>query len=310
VDGRRPEGRRRRSRTELLALAQNAGLNVTTFPQLEKLIKSTGANVDGLAGIVNTTTGNLGSMAAAAQNLGDVMSTQMTSTISSAALKASGYDTAVTNLTNALKNNSANSPAVQKAAQAVTQDWNLAQQMAGKVVSMANAAQKAIDAMHGRTISINVSLAGDGAKYIGYAGTGSSGVYLATTTAGFGGYAGRAAGGFIDGPGTKTSDSVPILASHGEFMMQASAVDHYGRGLMEAMNARHLAAGGPVTVGGSPAPSVLSASGSGGGGALTLNARHHIEVKLNSQVLASAWRTEQLTYTRRNNGLNTTLRTR
>lgn len=71
----------------------------------------------------------------------------------------------------------------------------------------------------------------------------------------FQGVGGRAGGGPIWGPGTKTSDSVPIWASQGEFMQKAAAVDKYGYGFMEAVNslrfpvelARGLARGGPVT---------------------------------------------------------------
>ncbi|WP_030333830.1 hypothetical protein [Streptomyces sp. NRRL B-1381] len=49
--------------------------------------------------------------------------------------------------------------------------------------------------------------------------------------------AGRyAGGGPIDGPGTSTSDSVPIWASRGEFMMQAKSVDKYGVSFMRAVN--------------------------------------------------------------------------
>lgn len=61
---------------------------------------------------------------------------------------------------------------------------------------------------------------------------------------------GLAGGGPIVGPGTKTSDDVPIMASRGEFMMRAAAVDHYGLDTMFKMNALHLAAGGPTSGGG------------------------------------------------------------
>lgn len=56
----------------------------------------------------------------------------------------------------------------------------------------------------------------------------------------------KASGGPIVGPGTATSDSVPVWASNGEFMMQASAVRRYGLSFMHAVNAQRLAAGGPV----------------------------------------------------------------
>ncbi|RUP66708.1 hypothetical protein SSPNP10_15715 [Streptomyces sp. NP10] len=45
-----------------------------------------------------------------------------------------------------------------------------------------------------------------------------------------------AGGGPIDGPGTSTSDSVPIWASKGEFMMQAKSVNKYGLSFMRAVN--------------------------------------------------------------------------
>lgn len=47
---------------------------------------------------------------------------------------------------------------------------------------------------------------------------------------------GRAYGGPIYGPGTKTSDDVPIWASRGEFMQRAAAVDYYGTDFMHAVN--------------------------------------------------------------------------
>jgi len=55
---------------------------------------------------------------------------------------------------------------------------------------------------------------------------------------------GAAGGGYITGPGTATSDSIPARLSNGEFVMQAAAVDHYGVGFMHALNARSFAGGG------------------------------------------------------------------
>jgi hypothetical protein len=54
----------------------------------------------------------------------------------------------------------------------------------------------------------------------------------------------QASGGYITGPGTATSDSIPARLSNGEFVMQAAAVDHYGVGMMHALNARRFAKGG------------------------------------------------------------------
>jgi hypothetical protein len=57
----------------------------------------------------------------------------------------------------------------------------------------------------------------------------------------------KASGGPIYGPGTGTSDDVPIWASNGEFMQKAAAVDKYGVAFMHAVNnltfPKHLARG-------------------------------------------------------------------
>ena len=46
--------------------------------------------------------------------------------------------------------------------------------------------------------------------------------------------------GLIHGWGGKKADVVPIMASRGEFMQQASAVDYYGVGAMRALNERKI----------------------------------------------------------------------
>ena len=60
-----------------------------------------------------------------------------------------------------------------------------------------------------------------------------------------GGYQGnarlfKAEGGPITGPGTATSDSVHVMASKGEFMQRAAAVDYYGADAMHALNERRI----------------------------------------------------------------------
>lgn len=47
---------------------------------------------------------------------------------------------------------------------------------------------------------------------------------------------GRAAGGFISGPGSGTSDSIPAWLSNGEFVLKARAVKHWGLGALYALN--------------------------------------------------------------------------
>lgn len=57
---------------------------------------------------------------------------------------------------------------------------------------------------------------------------------------------GRAHGGYISGPGTSTSDSIPAWLSNGEFVMRAAAVRKYGTDFMHRINENRFASGGPV----------------------------------------------------------------
>ncbi|PWG61775.1 tape measure protein [Spiribacter halobius] len=60
---------------------------------------------------------------------------------------------------------------------------------------------------------------------------------------------GRATGGPIFGPGTSTSDSIPVRLSRGEYVIRAAAVQRYGMGLLDRINRLQLpglAAGGAV----------------------------------------------------------------
>lgn len=47
---------------------------------------------------------------------------------------------------------------------------------------------------------------------------------------------GFASGGYVSGPGTSTSDSIPAQLSNGEFVMQASAVSQYGPAFFDSLN--------------------------------------------------------------------------
>jgi hypothetical protein len=68
----------------------------------------------------------------------------------------------------------------------------------------------------------------------GYTGTASSDFGLGRVGGSF------AFGGFVSGPGTKTSDSVPAWLSTGEYVQNASAVDYYGTSFMDALNKRQV----------------------------------------------------------------------
>lgn len=57
-----------------------------------------------------------------------------------------------------------------------------------------------------------------------------------------GGTTAFAGGGYIRGPGTTTSDSIPILASDKEYMTKAAAVAHWGVDLFDELNSMQLSA--------------------------------------------------------------------
>ena len=69
--------------------------------------------------------------------------------------------------------------------------------------------------------------------------------------------------GLVNGWGGKKADVVPIMASRGEFMQQASAVDYYGVGAMRALNERKIPRewlAGPQQVVAVTAPEVKASS--------------------------------------------------
>jgi hypothetical protein len=49
-----------------------------------------------------------------------------------------------------------------------------------------------------------------------------------------------ASGGYISGPGTATSDSIPAMLSDGEYVIKASSVDRFGKGFLDSINAGML----------------------------------------------------------------------
>ncbi len=87
----------------------------------------------------------------------------------------------------------------------------------------------------------------------------------------------KADGGLLRGPGTSTSDSIPMLGSVGEFVIKAAAVKKYGVGLFQALNAMLLprfAAGGLV-----PAAAMAAPAGAIHAGATIVETNYHIDAR-------------------------------
>ncbi|MCS0644976.1 phage tail tape measure protein [Curtobacterium flaccumfaciens] len=60
----------------------------------------------------------------------------------------------------------------------------------------------------------------------------------------------KANGGYISGPGTGTSDSIPAMLSNGEYVIRERSVSKYGTGFLDAVNAGRYANGGLVHLAG------------------------------------------------------------
>lgn len=69
----------------------------------------------------------------------------------------------------------------------------------------------------------------------------------------------KAQGGYVTGPGTGTSDSIPARLSNGEYVVKASAVKRYGLGMLNAINA-----GTAGSVAGTSGSAAMSAGAPGG----------------------------------------------
>jgi hypothetical protein len=281
----------RAAQTELIALAQDAGLNITTFPQLENAIKDTHASMTGLGGIVNTTTDNLGSMAQAAQNLGDVMNSDLTSAVSAAALKSSGFDAAVVQLTAAIQKYGPSSNQAAAAARLVTEDWNKANSTAGQSIKMMQEWQNQADRLHGvhitNTFTSDYNSVGSGLP----GGSVGGGRYVQGYHGMVVGYQG---GGMVGGQ--FGVDRVMAALSAGEAVLTAHAVAALGGPLaVHALNSK-------------PSSAVLSGGGGGGSGAVVMNVTVHSY--LDGSKVATGQRTESLIYNRRNPTNNLSLRLR
>lgn len=96
--------------------------------------------------------------------------------------------------------------------------------------------QAALDKLHDRNIHLNV---------IRQQGAGLGGSQRGQSREAFAG--GGQALGYVRGPGTTTSDSIPALLSDREYVVKAAAVDKYGVAMMESINSMRFAAGGLAT---------------------------------------------------------------
>jgi hypothetical protein len=261
------------AQAELVAFAQESGLNISTFAQLKQAIKDTGASSDDLKKQVDATTIALGNMSQIAQNLGDVMAGQVTAALSQAALKASGFYTDTTNLSEALEHGAAAGHNATYWADQVAAAYNKSAQQAASSADAIQRRNKAlVDTPGYESTTLNIAY---------------------TTTGTPGGHRAYAQGGIVNGP--SGFDNIPAWLTAGESVLTRQATAALGADTIHALNA-------------SPSQAVLSSGGGGGMQTMTLN--QHVTVELDGTKIGSQWRTEQLVYSRRNNSPNVQLRVR
>ncbi|MET8693638.1 phage tail tape measure protein [Streptomyces bauhiniae] len=115
----------------------------------------------------------------------------------------------------------------------------------------ASAIQRAIDAVHGKTVGVGVYTTNYYKKV--NQGTVNSGPQvpgmkrdggLISRYADGGAVQYIPAGGAVSGPGTGTSDSIPALISNGEYVIKAASVRKYGVAMFDRLNAGRYAGGG------------------------------------------------------------------
>jgi hypothetical protein len=116
----------------------------------------------------------------------------------------------------------------------------------------------------------------------------------------YGSTAGRkATGGPVRGPGTSTSDSVPMMLSDGEFVVRASSVDKYGPAFLAAINEGRLGTGQASAV-----PARAAARSAASRPATVVHNEFHIHGALDPQAVGRQIQKVLLTLKRDNGGGN------
>lgn len=127
-----------------------------------------------------------------------------------------------------------------KKAQALAKQWLAVLKADNRTGPGVRAAQGALNSVHDKTVTITTYYVTKGKP-----GSGNTGAAGPSNPLGFKPKK-KATGGYITGPGTATSDSIPAWLSDGEFVMRAAAVRKYGVANFDRLNAMAFADGGLV----------------------------------------------------------------
>jgi hypothetical protein len=233
----------------LKSLNQWIGTNSTSLSNMNGIVANSTTKVSGLADVLSTTLKNMQAVALFQAQGGQQAWNTFTTDVEKGTTNSQSFRTATQEVMAQLLIQSNNSlPAAQRAF------VNYAEQGLGLTKQQADALwkqdlpgmQQEINSLHGKTVDVGVNVTGGGGITItasspqiaaSISGSIAKELRLATTFA---------TGGIIKGHGGPKQDNVPILASVGEYVVQASSVDKYGKAFMDMINAGKFAAGGLV----------------------------------------------------------------
>lgn len=174
---------------------------------------------------------------------------------------------AVNNFSSAILATGASSSRTAAARAQLIKDLESAGVQADAAKGMVNNLQRQIDSLKGKSVNVDLTTSGSGEIII--KGTGINQRTINTTTGQVRGPGGHtlAAGGAVGGSGGPTQDDQPIMASTGEWVINAASVGRlqrdYGPGVMHAIN--NYAMGGPVPyAAGGPVGAITGAEGQAG----------------------------------------------
>jgi hypothetical protein len=287
---------------ELVGFAEAQGLNIKTFPQLEALLKSTGADSKSLAGIVEETTGKMSDLNFIAQQLGATIGTDVVNSLNAAKIAASGLTGAAENLAKAWDHE-------HEIDQGVIQGFEETYQKLFEVYGNTHLAETAADA-YARSLGLTQAQVLRLNRYIQdlidtenrIPRSVYSNVYVLTHysqvgQAPTGGHPGIHAqhGGIV--PGGGFADSVPALLTPGEGILTRAATAALGASTIAALNTAPQA--------------VLRGGGLGGlnaGGTIELHLK--VDTYMDTAKVATLQRTQTLIYNRRNPSNNLSSRIR
>jgi hypothetical protein len=303
------------TRAEMVSLGNSVDPAIHNFSQLKTWLGNTGNAAQDLQKRLANMGVNIQDLSADASHLSSTMSSQMTSAFSAAKLQANGTMTAIQNLAKAVGTNA--SAAQQSQAKLtlfsdlVHQDGMSAQQAAALISAMTgqifriptahhtnittNAAQVianmasvqgAINALHGKTITITT-----------IENVISNTTILQHVVSASGAHSGFQHGGVIPGyqPGR---DSVHAMLSPGEGILNPYAVRMLGAGWVHAVN-RIAESGGTAN----PAALRAGVSGPGGGGTAVI----HNHIILDGREIATSVRRQDYAWSTRNSGVRSGL---